>query len=335
MSCLVIAEMANAHEGSPVAAKAIVEAAAEAGADAIKFQVFTAAELAVPDYAHFDVYERLQLSEEEWTSLVVHAKGLGLQVYADVFGLEGAALMLQLSVDGFMIHAADILNTPLLGQVGCAGIPTILSVAGSTLREVADALTVLESAGAPSVLLMHGFQGYPTPLSDSCLNRISVLRNEFSRRVGFASHVDGGSPQAVILPVLAASLGAEAIEVHLTLDRSEEGLDYYSSMDPPEFTEMVQLLRTMESALGPSSMELPDGELKYKRDHRKCLVATRDIEAGEVIREEDVAFKRTDSLPAEASQSLDSVLGRPAQKRIPKHSPIPEMELPSERRAGR
>lgn len=327
MSCFVIAEMANAHGGDPAAAGMIVQAAADAGADAIKFQVFTAAELAVPGFSHFGLYEKLQFSEAEWTVLVENAKGLGLQVYADVFGVDSGSLMQRWDIDGFMIHAADILNTPLQRWVGRTGRAAILSVAGSTMREVASALSALESAGAPPVLLMHGFQGYPTPLHDSCLNRIRLLQSEFSRPVGFASHVDGASPEAGLLPALAMGAGAAAVEVHLTLERTPEGFDYYSSLEPAEFTEMVRVLRVMESAMGSDSVVPSDKELVYRRDHRKYLIVMRDIEPGEMIREEDVAFRRINDPPADAPPSLDRILGRLAKRRILQYSPIPEEGL--------
>ena len=335
MTCFVIAEMANAHGGSPETAEAIVKAAAEAGADAVKFQVFAAAELAVPDFSHFGVYEKLQLSEEVWSSLITDARELGLQVYADVFGVESASLMDRLGVDGFMIHVADIMNTPLLRRVGRTGRPAILSVAGSTREEVTDAIIVLETAGAPSVLLMHGFQGYPTALSDSCLNRLRLLSSEFSRHVGFASHVDGASLEAGLLPVLAMGAGAEAVEVHLTLDRSKKGFDYYSSMEPAEFAEMVRVLRVMESALGSNSGAVPAKEVVYRSDHRKCLIVTRDIEPEDVIQEEDVAFRRINNPPSDPSPSLDRVLGRAANTLILKYSPITEEGLHPESELGR
>jgi N,N'-diacetyllegionaminate synthase len=331
MTCLIIAEMANAHEGDPAVARVIIEAAAAGGADAIKFQVFTADELAVPDFAQRAVYEQLQFPADTWGDLVAHARGLGLRVYADVFGSAGASLMNSMDVNGFMIHAADILNKPLLRQVGECGRHAILSMAGSTVREVSNALSLLESAGAPSVLLMHGFQSYPTALEHSYLNRIRTLKQEFARPVGFASHIDGGSAEAVTLPMLAAAAGADAVEVHLTLDRAKKGYDYFSSLEPSAFAEMVRRLRAVEPALGGSSMEVTEVELVYRRKHRKWLVATRDMESGEVVREADIAFLRINDPPDTPPPDPDEILGRAVRRRISQFSAI-ENEALAERR---
>ncbi len=322
VSCLIIAEMANAHAGDLQIAKAIVEAAAKAGADAIKFQVFTAAELAVPTFAHYSTYEKLQMPNNAWTDLVQQARSLNLKVYADVFGPESAELMNRLEVDGFMIHAADILNKSLLKRVGCLGRNIILSLAGSNWSEVAEAIFVLKSAGTSSILLMHGFQGYPTALSDSYLNRVRLIRDKFGLPVGFASHIDGDSTEAHLLPVFAACAGASAVEVHITLDRQKKGLDYYSSLEPHQFAHMVDLLRKMESALGPNLLDLTDNEIKYRLGHRKYLVAMKDINPGEVIQEDDLAFKRIDNPPMDPLPNLDRVLGRSSVTLIPQYSPI-------------
>ncbi len=322
MSCFIIAEMANAHEGNLETAVAIVNAAAKAGADAIKFQVFTAEELAVPSYTHFGLYKKLEMQKQDWSHLIEKARDLKLKIYADVFGIESAELMETFRIDGFMIHAADILNKPLLKKVGSFGRNLILSLAGSNWPEVMEAVSTVKSVGNSSILLMHGFQGYPTVFADSHLNKIRLIQDKFNLPVGFASHVDGASPEATYLPILAVCAGASTIEVHITLDRSKKGLDYYSSLEIDQFAYMVNQLRKTELALGSPSLDITESELKYRLGHRKHLIVTRDMKPGEIIQMEDIAFKRIDNPPIDSVLDLDSVIGSSLTTTISRYSPI-------------
>ena len=323
----VIAEMANAHEGRIEAAKAIIEAVAAAGADAIKFQVFTPDELAVPSFAHYELYKDLQMPDTTWAELVDRAHDLDLRVFADVFGHESADLMHRLGIDGFKIHAADVSNRTLLRHVGGFGKPVLLSVAGSTWIETAEAVSILRSVGVESIVLMHGIQNYPTRLEHSFLRRIEALRGSFGLPVGFASHVAGGSPESRSLPVWAVAAGADVLEIHITLDRSKEGLDYYSSLEPNEFAALVQSVRAMEVCLGGRSLRLSEEEVEYRLAHKKWLVATQEITAGEHISEQNVALKRIDHPPSGRPVGMDFALGHEAINPIPVHEPIQLKDL--------
>jgi N,N'-diacetyllegionaminate synthase len=318
----VIAEMANAHEGNPAIAREIISSAARAGADAIKFQVFTADELAVPAHPNYGLYQKLQMTADAWRELVSFAHEVKLHVFADVFGLDSANQMISLGIDGFKIHAADVANKDLLRCVAATGLPVLLSTGGSTWIETSEALFVLKGAGAGTIILMHGFQSYPTKLTDSSLRRVQILRSKFGLPIGYASHVDGGSAEAVQLPVWAVAAGVDAVEVHITLDRSKQGTDYFSSLDPDRFTEMVQIIRGMEPTLGASSLRMPADEQTYRGIHKKQLVAIRDIQPGDVLSTKNIALKRTTQKVTGRMLGLDSALGRQAAKFIPSNSLI-------------
>lgn len=324
---LIIAEMANAHEGNIDTARAIIEAAADAGASAFKFQVVKADELAVPSLTHYELYKDLQLPQAAWAELLSLAHELDLQVFADVFGHESADLMYRLGIDGFKIHAADVSNRTLLRHVGGFGKPVLLSVAGSTWIETAEAVTILRSVGVESIVLMHGIQNYPTGLEHSFLRRIEVLRGKFGLPVGFASHIAGGSPESMSLPIWAVAAGADVLEIHITLDRSEEGLDYYSSLEPVEFATLVQSVQVMEACLGERSLRLSKDEIEYRLGHKKWLVATQEIAAGEHISEQNVALKRINDPPSGRSVGMDFALGHEAISSLPVHEPIQLKDL--------
>lgn len=323
----IIAEIANAHEAKVDTAKSIIQAAAEAGASAIKFQVFTADELAVPSFTHYKLYVELQMRDSAWAELVSLARELGLQVFADVFGHESADLMQRLDIDGFKIHAADVSNRTLLRYVGSFGKSVSLSVGGSTWIETAEAVAVLRAAGVESISLMHGFQAYPTKLEHSFLRRIEAIRVKFGLPVGFASHVAGGSPESLSLPIWAIASGADILEIHITLDRSKKGLDYYSSLEPNEFAMLVRSVRAMEACLGDRSLRLSEDEVKYRLAHKKWPVATRDIAAGERISEQNVAFKRIDCPPSGRPLGIGFAFGHEVINPIPAYQLIQLKEL--------
>lgn len=288
----VIAEMANSHEGDIKVAKKIAEAAAKAGADAIKFQKFTPDELAEPDHEYYSLYQRLQMSLKEWKGLIDFAKSKKLKVFVDVFGLESAKQISKLNIDGYKIHSADISNPQILKFLSNVNKPVLLSVAGCLPNEIDTALNIIKKT-PKEIVLMHGFQGYPTQLEDLNLSRITSLKAKFGLPVGLMDHVAGGSQVSLLIPSLGVSLGAAIIEKHITLDRSKKGLDYYSALNPGEFKKMISLLRTTEKSLGNSTFELVDNELKYRLVHKKNSIAKIPIKKGTKLHEGLFDFKRT------------------------------------------
>lgn len=323
----IIAELANAHEGKIEAAKKICRSAAEAGADAIKFQIFYANEIAVPSFSYHPLYCQLEQPAAVWADLTDFARACGLQVYADVSGSESASVALKLGLDGYKIHAADVSNEELLRLIGADGKKILLSCGGSFVTETADAIRTLRDAGATDIVLMHGFQSYPTKLEDSFLLRIGTLAAKHGLPVGYAGHLDGGTETAVQLPCWAVAAGAICVEVHITLDRSTQGLDYFSSLDPVNFRRMVDQVRVAEAACGNASLVPGEVELGYRRVHKKQLVAVREITQGEIIGAESVALKRVPEVPSGRPLDMSQAIGRRAAQLIPNHSPISNRNL--------
>lgn len=323
----IVAEIANAHEGSVEHARRLIDAAADAGADGVKMQVIVADDLATPTYPHYPLYQRLEISRPDWYGLVAHGHDRGLRVLADAFGLRSGRLVREIPFDGFKIPTADIANRPLLELLGAAGKPLLLSTGGCTWLEIAEAVGGLADAGCRRPVLLHGFQGYPTALSDSHLRRLGALRERFSLPVGFAGHVDGATPAARRLPLWAAAAGAEVLEVHITLDRSLRGLDYYSSLEPHELAELVSAVRELEPALGRATLAHGEVEKRYRSDHMKRPVTVRDLAPGEEIRAEDVALKRVPEAPSERPPAFESLIGRTVARPVAAHSPIRRRDL--------
>ena len=294
MSVEIIAEVANAHQGEPEAARRIALHGVDAGADAVKFQIYFADELLVRAHPRYDHFDKQSFGPDVWPDLIGAVKARGARVLCDVFGVRALQVANACDADGFKVHTSDLGNIPLLEAVAETGKPVYLSSGGSTATELATALRILGTDGGARRVLMHGYQSFPTPVGDSCLRRLDWLRENFGDtcEIGYQDHVDGDDPFAVHLPLMAVARGARVIEKHMTLDRAAKGVDYYSSLNPDEFQGFVQAVRTAETVLGEDPLAFAESEKIYRRGMKKFWVTTRDLPAGHVLGEDDLAAKR-------------------------------------------
>ena len=321
----LVADMAWSHDGSRERAKVIVEAAAAGGADAINLHLTRLEQYMVPHYgagaarvsANRDVgsiYEYLQsinLEEEDWRFLFSLARERGLVVSTLCNDLVSLRLAAELSSDLYVVHASALTDEDFIQEVSSLGKPVVLGISGATLGEIERAVDIVESRSRAGVILQYGFQVYPTKLPDVHLRFISTLKQLFGWPVMFADHTDGDSELALILPLVGVAMGADAVEKHLTHDRSLRGEDFESALDPPDFRRFSSLLREVEQAFGLSTRRpLSGDELLYRQAVRKRVVARIPIPAGTVITPEHVAIKRSDE--GISPSDLPLLLGRVA-----------------------
>lgn len=292
----IIAELAQGYEGKPSQAFALLEAAARAGADAAKFQLVYAEELATPAYQHFALFKKLEMPDDAWRDLAARAREASMAFEVDVFGRRSLALAEAIGAQAVKVHSTDMGNPGLLAAIAESSIAEVLlSTGGCTPPEIHSALEML---AAKSVVLLLGFQGYPTP---TAANRILRLREYAVRypgmRLGFADHAAPEDALSIVLAAAALGAGATVIEKHLTLDRTLKLEDYESALNPDEFAAFVRHMRECSQALGPSAGagELHASEMDYRNKTRKHVVATRALAAGTVVRATDLALKRTGS----------------------------------------
>ena len=288
----VIAEMANSHEGDILLAKKIVDYAASANVDAIKFQKFTADELVERDHENYDLFKKLEMTRKEWNELIKYAQSKHLQTFVDIFGIKSAKDISQFKIDGYKIHSTDLSNPYLLQFLSRKNMPVLLSTAGSLLNEIDEALKTLLKT-PKEIILMYGFQGYPTKLEDINLLHILELQKKYCLPLGIMDHAPGDSEMAPIIPLLGITLGATVIEKHITHDRSKKGLDYYSALNPDEFSRFVSLIRMTETCLGKKTFKLSQNELKYRLDHKKNPIAKQFIRKGTLLQGNMFEYKRT------------------------------------------
>lgn len=325
----VIAEAGVNHDGDPELALELVEAAASAGADAIKFQTFRAESVAAasaPKAAYqqertgsggsqLEMIRGLELGSEVFDRLARRCRQRGIVFLSTPADPASADLLEGLDVPAFKIASGEITNLPFLEDLARRGLPLILSTGMATLDEVAAAVAVIERAGDPPLALLQCVTDYPADPAEANLRAMDVMRDTFSVPVGYSDHCLG--PEVAMA---AVARGASIIEKHFTLGRHRKGPDHFASAEPAEFSAMVRCIRRVEIALGDGIKRPSPGERAHLPVARRSLHAARDIAAGDAITAEVLACLR----PATgiAPGRLDEVVGRTASVPIPRGSPL-------------
>ena len=320
---LIIAEAGVNHNGDLDLARQLIEAAAAAGADLVKFQTFNANRLVMrgakkADYqnrttdcneSQHEMLRRLELSPEMHHELIVHCAKSHIGFFSTGFDNESIDLLLSLGQDHFKIPSGEITNLPYLRHVGCLGKAVILSTGMATLADIEAAIAVLEQAGTPrtNITVLHCNTEYPTPMAEVNLRAMQSIQAAFGVAVGYSDHTAG-----IEVAIAAVAMGALVIEKHLTLDHHLPGPDHKASLEPGEFKAMVTAIRNIELALGDGIKRLTPSELKNKPIARKSLVSNRSIKAGELFSVENITAKRPGT--GISPMRWDEVIGRRAAR---------------------
>jgi N-acetylneuraminate synthase len=313
----VIAEAGVNHNGDLKLARALIDVAVEAGADAVKFQTFQADRLVIPEApkaeyqlrttgdseSQFEMLRRLELSADAQCELQSYCHERGIVFLSTPFDDVAVDLLDKLGVPAFKISSGDLTNSPLLEYVASKGKPVILSTGMSELSELIEAVSVLNTAGCENPVLLHCVSNYPAEPAEVNLRAMQTMRSAFDVPVGFSDHTEG-----IDVALAAVALGACVIEKHFTLDRTLPGPDHRASLEPAELRELVRSIRRVEAALG-SGRKIPTAsELETAKVARRSLVAARDIPAGATLQRDMVVMRRpgTGMSPA----MLATLLGR-------------------------
>lgn len=328
---LIIAEAGVNHNGSIELARKMIHAAKQAGADYVKFQtaipeevISSIAEKA--DYqktttgaeeSQLDMCRRIHLPLTDYVELKALCNEVGIGFMSTPFDLVSVRVLAELGQDFFKIPSGEITNLPYLRAVAATGHPIIMSTGMSTMEEIGDALHVLTLAGADRnrITLLHCNTEYPTPYEDVNLRAMRTMACEFGVPVGYSDHTRG-----IEVPIAAVAMGATVIEKHFTLSRQLEGPDHAASLEPDELAAMVRAIRNIEKALGDADKHVTPSEAKNINIARKSIVARRDIKAGELLTEENLAVKRPGT--GLSPMLWDSVIGTRAVKDFPADSLI-------------
>jgi N,N'-diacetyllegionaminate synthase len=313
--CFVLAEVASAHGGSADAALKMLEAAFKMGADGIKFQLFRSELLVVHRHPGRKDFDQIELTEKEWKKVLRAARASGLALLVEAFDLPSLELAAEEQADAYKVHTTDMENPEFIKAVALREKPVLFATGGVPEEAVRDALSFTD--GAP-VGLLHGFQTFPTPVEEIRFRELQAWKERYRVPVGFLDHTDGGSAFALVAPALAVGWGANLVEKHFTLDRSEKGYDYQSSLNPEDFYRMVELLRQAEVAQGDGGAQDSEAAHRYHRKMARHIVAGGLIKRGDVLEAGMLAFKRTDERfePGFPPREAHRVIGRRANRPI-------------------
>jgi sialic acid synthase SpsE len=329
----IIAEAGVHHENDINLAKQYVEKAASAGADAIKFQTYSADRLAAkwaPTYweggetqSQYEVFsQRSLLDPEDYRELAEHAREKGIDFLSTPFDEGAGAMLADLDVPAFKIASADITHHPLLRVVSQYGRPVLLSTGAARFPEIKEAVKVVQDEGAP-VAILHCNLSYPTPVAEANLGRIRLLRERFPDiEVGYSDHTQPHDTE-ITCPV-AVGLGARIVEKHFTLDRSLPGDDHYHSVDPTGLARLVEECNNAFKMTIPE-LETTPSEEAARKYARRSIVAKRKIGIGHRIGEQDIDFKRPGTgIPP---SRLSEIVNRIAKSEIEEDALIEEKDL--------
>jgi sialic acid synthase SpsE len=326
MNMEIVAEIAQGFEGRPDQAMLLLRAAARAGADRAKFQLVYADELATEDYKYYALFRQLEMTDEAWSTLAQAATEWGIGLAFDVFGPRSLRLAETLGVDCVKLHGTDIANVGFLEEVARSTIPRImLGAGGAHASELDGAVAILAER---QVVVLLGFQGYPTPTSDNHVGRVRAVANRYAEmpnvRVGFADHAPPDDPLRYGLAAAAIGAGATVIEKHLTLGVVMQLEDYESALNPDDFQEFCAVVRACAEAVGSTAeaddFGMSESERGYRRMIRRHAVAVRDLPAGTLIRPADVGLKRTSA--ESVLTDLEAAYGRTLVQPVRANSPL-------------
>ena len=320
---LIIAEAGVNHNGSIQLAKKLIDKAVFSGADAVKFQTFKAKNVVSKnapkaDYqkqttnlreSQFDMIKRLELDDRAHQELIAYCKEVKIMFLSTPFDLDSVDLLNELGLQIFKIPSGEITNLPYLRRIGSLNKKVILSTGMSDLKEIGEAIKILTNTGTlkENITVLHANTMYPTPMEDVNLRAMQTIQNKFDVAVGYSDHTLG-----IEVDIAAVAMGATIIEKHFTIDKTMDGPDHKSSIDPEELNAMVSSIRNIEKALGSSIKKPSKSEKPNIIMARKSIVASKSIKKGELFTENNLTTKRpgTGLSPME----WDSIIGKVAKR---------------------
>ena len=330
-SVFLIAEAGVNHNGRLDLAKRLIKAAANAGADAIKFQTFKAEKLVSRDapkaeyqklssgenISQFEMLKKLELDLSTHKELINCCRNNYIQFLSSPFDLDSIDMLQELGLATFKIPSGEITNLPYLRKIGALKKNVILSSGMADLDEIGDAIDILVTSGTAlkKIVVLHCNTDYPTPFTDVNLLAMKTIADRFNIKVGYSDHTIG-----IEIPIAAVALGAKVIEKHFTLDKKLPGPDHKASLNPDELQDMVMAIRNTEQALGTGLKKPSQSEIRNREFVRKSIVAAINISKGDCLTEKNITVKRPGN--GISPMRWDEVIGTSAKKDYKPDEPI-------------
>lgn len=322
--CFLAAEIGINHNGDLDLAHRSIDAAADAGADAVKFQNYRTEDFLSDrsltyEYvsqgknvveSQWDMFKRCELRTDKLAKLREHCDRRGVIFFSTPTSEEGVAELVRVDAPLLKNGSDYLVHLPLIRAMARTGLPTVISTGMATVQDIEDAVWAFREAGGREVVLLHCTSSYPTPAADVNLRNIPKLRRRFDCLAGLSDHSEG-----VVAAIGAVALGACMIEKHFTLDKNLPGPDHRFSADPAEFRMLVESVRAMEKSLGNADLKPAASEQLGRRDYRLSCVAARELPAGHRLVSSDVAFRRPGfGFPP---KQLDRLIARELARNVP------------------
>jgi N,N'-diacetyllegionaminate synthase len=324
----IIAEAGVNHNGDLGAAHALVDAAADSGADGVKFQTWLTDLICAPgattaDYQaesngadQYAMLKRLELPFAWHEELRDHASDRGIDFLSTPDDRESARFLASLGVGALKVGSAELTNMLHLREIGALGLPVILSTGMASLDQVRRGVAAVRLAGAPDVAVLHCVSAYPAPEADMNLSAIRALRTELNVTVGLSDHTEGS-----LAAVVAVGVGIAILEKHITLDRTLPGPDQRASATPAEFAALCTAVRRAETMLGTGEKRVMDSERDTLRAVRRILMYTASLSAGTRLAREHLTGLRT-GRPGIGVDQADQWIGRVLTRDVTGRSPV-------------
>lgn len=323
MKTLIIAEAGVNHNGDIKLAKKLIDIAADAGADLVKFQTFNTDRLVTQsapkaDYqilatdkkeSQHSMLRKLELTEAAHHELITHCASRRIGFFSTAFDIESINMLVGLGQKFFKIPSGEITNLPYLRHIGQFGGTIIISTGMSNMDEIAAAISLLEVSGTArtKITVLHCTTAYPVPMQEVNLRAMQNIQSVFNVSVGYSDHTLG-----IEIPIAAVALGATVIEKHFTIDRNLPGPDHKASLEPAELMSMIDAIRNIEMAVGDGIKRLMPSETENLNVIRKSIVARNIIRGGQVISSEDLTTKRPGN--GMSPMRWEEIIGRVAKR---------------------
>ncbi len=336
LTTIIIAEVGVNHNGSIDRAKQMIDVAADAGVDFVKFQTFKTENLVTKSAqkakyqiqntgeigSQYDMLKGLELSQEVHENLILHCQHREIKFLSTAFDLNSIDMLDKLGLELFKIPSGEITNLPYLRHIGSKGKPIILSSGMATLKEIGEALLVLKDAGTSleQITVLHCNSEYPSPMVDVNLRAMSTISSEYGVQIGYSDHTMG-----IEVPIAAVAMGAKVIEKHFTLDRNLPGPDHKASLEPGELMAMVKAIRNIEQALGKGTKVPSKSEAGNIPLARKSIVALKAIKKGDTFTEKNLTVKRPGT--GVSPMLWDSIVGSVSKLRYLPDEQVSQIEF--------
>ena len=309
----IIAEIGINHNGDHELARQMIDVAADAGADAVKFQTYTTEDLVAKGNPYYEIFKNAELSDlSQLKELKSYAASRNILYFSSASSETGFGILEELDIPLYKLSSANLTNTPLFERVAKTGKPVIFSSGAATLSEVIQGTEILREHGTGGVALLKCTSIYPCPPEHVNLRGRETLIGAYDGPVGFSDHTIGP-----VAATAAVALGACIVEKHFTLDKEMEGHDHHYSADPDELRELVQAIRAVEAMMGSARIEPVGEEIEFRAIGRRSVTALTDIAEGQRLDEDVITLRRPKDGPGVAPEHMNIVQGRVVRRAIP------------------